>query len=348
MTTYLLDLNPDELAAFLAERGEPPYRARQISSWIYRRLARSFEEMTDLPLGLRSRLSEEAIIGRLQPVRDLRSSDAHTRKWLLALPDGARIETVLMGYEKRSTACISTQAGCGMECVFCATGRMGLQRNLSAGEIVEQVLYVARELDLLEGGPGLSNIVIMGMGEPFANYSNTMKAVRCLIDPSRYGMGARHITISTVGLIPGIRQFSKEGIQVNLAISLHAATDDLRDRLVPINQTYPLDKLMRGVRDYLDRTRRRVSFEWALIGGVNDTVEQARELVQLVRGLLCHINLIPLNPVEGYAHSASPQRAVSAFRDVLDRAGIPNTVRLRRGIDIQAGCGQLFARSEIG
>jgi 23S rRNA (adenine2503-C2)-methyltransferase len=340
---HLLDLTPSELEGLLTEWGEPAYRSKQITRWLYKGLARSFDEMTDLSTSLRARLSKETTLCNLVPIRELESSDRHTRKWLFALPDETRVETVLMSYEKRQTACISTQVGCGMGCVFCATGRMGLKRNLSAGEIIEQVTFVARELIFSEPGAQLTNVVIMGMGEPFANYVNTMTAIRCLISRDGFDMGARRITVSTVGLVPAIDKFGREGFQVNLSVSLHAATDDLRSRLVPVNGQYPLNELIRSVEDYIDRTHRRVTFEWALIKGVNDTVEEAKALVSLVRDLLCHVNLIPVNPVEGYPGQSPPRRAVEAFRSELEKAGIPSTVRLRRGIDIEAGCGQLFA-----
>ncbi len=340
---YLLDLTPSELEGLLTEWGEPAYRSKQVSRWLYKGLARSFDEMTDISSPLRARLSKETTLSNLVPIRELKSSDRYTRKWLFVLPDDTRVETVLMSYEKRRTACISTQVGCGMGCVFCATGRMGLTRNLSAGEIVEQVTFVARELISSGHGAPLTNVVFMGMGEPFANYVNTITAIRCLISPDSFDMGARRITVSTVGLVPAIDKFGREGFQVNLSVSLHAAIDDLRSRLMPVNDQYPLGELIRSVEDYIDKTNRRVTFEWALIKGVNDTVEEAKALVSLVRGLLCHVNLIPVNPVEGYPGQASPHRAVDAFRSELEKAGIPSTVRLRRGIDIEAGCGQLFA-----
>jgi 23S rRNA (adenine2503-C2)-methyltransferase len=273
-----------------------------------------------------------------------------------------------MDYERRRTTCISTQAGCAMDCSFCATGQGGFQRNLTSGEIVEQVLHLARELksevgsqksevrnresglrpltsDLRPSASDLTNVVLMGMGEPFANYGQVMAAVRRLNDPLGFNLGARRMTVSTVGLVPGIKKLAAEDIQINLAVSLHAATDDLRDRLVPINRHYPLDVLLRAVREYIERTHRRVSFEWALIEGVNDTPEQARALARLVKGMLCHVNLIPLNPTSDYAGAAPTRDRIAAFRAVLDSAGIPSTLRLRRGIDIQAGCGQLRQRA---
>jgi 23S rRNA (adenine2503-C2)-methyltransferase len=339
----LLDLSLDELENLLVAWGEPPYRARQVWSRLYHKLAASFDEMSELPKSLRQRMATESVIGRLSPIVEQRSSDKQTRKVLFALPDGAQVESVLMSYEHRRTTCISTQAGCGMGCSFCATGQGGLQRNLTSGEIIEQVLFFAREL--AKQDDALTNIVLMGMGEPFANYDQVMAAVRRLNDPQGFNFGARRMTVSTVGLVPGIKKLAGEDIQINLAVSLHAATDNLRGQLVPINRRYPLDVLMSAVREYIERTHRRVSFEWALIEGINDTPEQACVLAGLVKGMLCHVNLIPLNPTSGYPGAASTRERIAAFRAVLEAAGIPNTLRLRRGIDIQAGCGQLKAQA---
>jgi 23S rRNA (adenine2503-C2)-methyltransferase len=353
--TALLDLSFDELQGLIQSWGEPAFRAEQIWTWLYQGLAVSFDEMSNLPKGLRQRLAAEAVIGRLTPLAEQQSSDGQTRKLLFTLPDGAQIESVLMGYERRRTTCISTQAGCGMNCSFCATGQGGLQRNLTAGEIVEQVLFFARELRssgliprtaIRNPKSEISNIVLMGMGEPFANYDQFMRAVRRLNDPEGFNFGARRMTVSTVGLAPGIEKLAGEDMQINLAVSLHAATDELRSRLVPINTRYPLGVLIPAVRRYIAQTHRRVSFEWALIEGVNDTPEQARALAGLVKGMLCHVNMIPLNPTSGYPGATSTRERIAAFRTVLEVAGIPNTLRLRRGIDIQAGCGQL--RQRIG
>jgi 23S rRNA (adenine2503-C2)-methyltransferase len=324
--------------------GEPAYRAKQVWARLYQGLAASFDEMSELPKPLRQRLAQETVLGRLAPRVEQRSSDKQTRKVLFALPDGAQVEAVLMSYERRRTTCISTQAGCGMGCSFCATGQGGLQRNLTSGEIVEQVLFFARDLGSNLQSP-ISNIVLMGMGEPFANYDAVMAAVRRLNDLSGFNFGARRMTVSTVGLVPGIKKLAAENIQINLAVSLHAATDDLRSKLVPINKQYPLSALLPAVREYITQTHRRVSFEWALIEGVNDTPEQARALAQLAKGMLCHVNLIPLNPTTGYPGAASTRERIAAFRSVLESARIPNTLRMRRGIDIQAGCGQLKSQT---
>jgi 23S rRNA (adenine2503-C2)-methyltransferase len=244
-----------------------------------------------------------------------------------------------MRYEQRQTLCISTQAGCAMACPFCATGQLGFMRNLSAGEIVAQVLHFARQLD--REGKRVTNIVFMGMGEPLANYAETWQAIRRLNDPEGFNLGARHMTVSTVGLVPAIRRMSKEPEQVGLAVSLHAPTDELRNTIVPINRRYPLVMLMQAVRDYIATTHRRVTFEYALMDRLNDSGMHADQFAELVQGLLCHVNLIPLNPTPDSPWSGSPDERVYAFRDRLEAAGIPTTVRLRRGIDIAAGCGQL-------
>jgi 23S rRNA (adenine2503-C2)-methyltransferase len=296
--------------------------------------------MTNLPKTLRDQLAETAAIAPLTPVARLESTDGFTVKTLFALPDGEEIEAVLMGYDDgRRTLCISTQAGCAMDCPFCATGQMGFRRNLSAGEIMAQVLHYARLLG--EQAERVTNIVFMGMGEPLANYAATWEAVRRLNDPDGFGLGARHMTVSTVGLVPAMRRMSHEPEQVGLAVSIHAPTDEVRDRLVPINRRYPLKMLIQACHDYIETTHRRITFEYALMDGLNDSDEQAEQLARLIQGLRCHVNLIPLNPTPDSPYSGSPDERVYAFRDRLQAAGIPATVRLRRGIDIQAGCGQL-------
>jgi 23S rRNA (adenine2503-C2)-methyltransferase len=336
------DLSLPQLTQHLDAWGEPKYRAAQIWQAVYRDLAASPAEITTLPRPLREKLSAEFTFGSLTPKATAHSSDGQTRKILFGLPDGKSIEAVLMGYEKRRTTCISTQAGCAMGCVFCATGQMGLRRHLRAGEIVEQVLWFARELRAKDDR--LTNVVVMGMGEPFHNYDATMAAVDILTDPEGFNFGARRVTLSTVGLAPMIERFAEERRQVNLAVSLHAATDDLRSELLPINKKYPLAVLFDAVRKYYATTRRRVTFEWALIQGKNDAVEQARTLADLAQGLPCHVNVIPLNPTRDYAGRASTRERAAAFKAALESRGITCTIRVRRGIDINAGCGQLAVR----
>ena len=401
--TSLYDLTSDQLSRQLADWDQPAFRAKQIRRWLYQRLVTSIDEMTDLSKDLRARLKEHFVLGRLETAAERVSTDGWTRKWLLRLTDGSEIETVLMEYDGvRRTACISSQAGCAMNCSFCATGQMGFLRNLRSGEIIEQVLWVARALQKEEGGrmkdegvgkkaedrsqpsavsrpssvvrrpssvenpkseienpksERLSNLVFMGMGEPFANYNNVMEAIRRLVEAESdggFGLGARRITVSTVGIAPGIRKFAEEDLQVNLAISLHAASDDLRDPLVPINKRYPLKELSLAARDYIRKTNRRISFEWALIDGVNDSAEQAELLVKLIRSIydpkvegrnMIHVNMIPLNPTSGYQGRATGRVQAHKFSETLAAAGIPNTIRVRRGIDIHAGCGQLKAEA---
>ncbi len=339
----IYDYSFNELAALLSVWDVAAYRVRQVWEWLYQHKVTTFDAMTNLPKTLRARLDAEFTLTTLQPVTELHSSDGQTVKRLWRLADGQVIESVLMTYDDdRRTACISTQAGCAMGCVFCATGQMGFARHLTTGEIVEQVLVFARELEA--NGERLSNVVLMGMGEPLHNYDATLEAIRRLNDESGLNIGQRHITLSTVGLVPQIRRFAEEGLQVGLAISLHAATDQERDQLLPVNKRWPLSELMAAARDYVAQTGRRITFEWALIAGENDTIEQAEKLGRLLRDLKCHVNLIPLNPTEGYSGQPSDPVRVAAFQAVLRQYRVGSTVRVRRGIDIQAGCGQLKAK----
>jgi 23S rRNA (adenine2503-C2)-methyltransferase len=319
--------------------GEPSFRANQIWEGIYKHYLQSPDDFTNLPKSFRSKLKELVSFDALVPTVKLDSSDKQTRKTLFKLTDGNSIEAVLMRYDRRQTLCISTQAGCAMGCVFCATGQMGFKRHLTSGEIVAQVMYYARLL-AAEGLP-VTNIVIMGMGEPFHNYENTMAAIDRLNDPKGYNFGARRFTISTSGLVPAIRRFADEKRQVNLAISLHASEDKLRSSMMPVNKRYNIDELLEACRYYLSLTSRRITFEWALIDGVNDTPEEARRLAQKLKGMLCHVNAIPLNPTYGFTGKATSAEKAQQFKSILDQAGIPCTIRIRRGIDIQAGCGQL-------
>lgn len=344
----LYDLSLPELTALLAEWGQPAYRARQVWEWLYRHYAGTFDEMSTLPGALRERLASETTLTIGEIALSRNSSDGQTRKVLFQLPDGQYIETVLMRYEKRRTLCISTQAGCAMGCVFCATGQMGFMRHLSVAEIVGQVMYFARELAAED--QHVTNIVMMGMGEPLHNYDNTLATVDRLTDATGFNLGARKITISTVGLIPAIRRYADEQRQTPLAVSLHAATDEERGRLLPVNRRWPLAELMEACRYYVAKTGRRMTFEWALIAGENDTAEQAHKLGELLQGMLGHVNLIPLNPTAGYGGTPSSPERVARFQEILTEYGVTSTVRVRRGIDIQAGCGQLRDRhlADIG
>jgi 23S rRNA (adenine2503-C2)-methyltransferase len=354
MTRQLIyDLDLPALTELLAGWGQPAYRAKQTWQGLYQNLWNRPDEFSNLPKTLREKLAAELDFDVLTPTLKLDSSDGQTRKTLFKLPDGRQVEAVLMRYDpdtyegrSRRTLCISTQVGCAMGCTFCATGQMGFSRHLSSGEIVAQVMYYARMLR--EKGEAVTNVVLMGMGEPFHNYDNTMAAIDRLNDPQGYNFGARRFTISTSGLVPAIRRFANEKRQVNLAVSLHAADDTLRDSMMPVNKRYKIEELIEACRDYVDATGRRITFEWALIHGVNDTPEVARRLANLLKGMLCHVNAIPLNPTTGYTGKATTRERAEAFRQVLEQNGIPCTVRVRRGIDIQAGCGQLASRAEPG
>ncbi|MGI9023196.1 MAG: 23S rRNA (adenine(2503)-C(2))-methyltransferase RlmN [Acidimicrobiales bacterium] len=325
-----LDLAPDDLATLLA--GEPPYRAGQV----WRALHQGLQplEMTDLPGALRRRMAAE-----LPPGLDLAatsvSEGGDTVKWAWSLPGGVAVETVLMHYPGRATVCVSTQAGCAMACSFCATGQAGFKRHLSAGEIVEQVVR-ARRAALPRR---LSNVVFMGMGEPLANYGALWPAVERIHD--ELGLSARHLTVSTVGLVPGILRLAGEDLPVNLAVSLHAANDELRNTMIPVNRRWPLPVLMDACRTWRQAKGRRLSFEWALIEGVNDRATDAEELAALAVPLAAHVNLIPLNPTPGYLTRGTPAAGVRGFRDRLRALGVNATVRRNRGTDIDAACGQL-------
>ena len=342
--TLIYDLDLPELSITLQDWGEPKFRAKQIWQGLYQSLWSSPDEFSNLPKSLRQKLGDEFAFSHLKPVTSLNSTDGETTKTLFHLPDGRPIETVRMLYNRRRTLCISTQSGCAMGCVFCATGQMGYLRHLSSGEIIEQVLYFARNLALQ--GDKVSNVVIMGMGEPFHNYEATLAAIDQLNHPEGMNLGARRFTISTVGLIPAIDRFANEKRQTNLAISLHAADDELRSSMLPINKRYPIADLMASVRNYTELTHRRVTFEWALIREVNDTPEQAHKLAALIKGMLAHVNVIPLNPTDGFKGQATTPERAKIFQSILENAGIPCSIRIRRGIDIQAGCGQLAQKSE--
>ena len=341
----IYDLDLEEIEQLMLEWGEPTYRATQIWKGLYQHLWSEPQQFTTLPLELRARLEEHFSFSHLKPLSIVHSSDQETLKTLFELPDGQAVEAVRMRYVKRRTLCISTQAGCAMGCVFCATGQMGFRRNLTSGEIIEQVLYYARLLE--ERGERVTNIVVMGMGEPFHNYGPTLEALDRLNHPEGFNLGARRVTISTVGLVPMIRRFAQEGKQYNLAVSLHAVDDELRSSMLPINRKYPVDVLLDACLDYVKQTNRRITFEWALIRDVNDSPEQARELGLRLQpfiqngSALTHVNVIPLNPTQGYEGEATTEERALAFQAELERLGIPCTIRLRRGIDIQAGCGQL-------
>ncbi|MFZ4518831.1 MAG: 23S rRNA (adenine(2503)-C(2))-methyltransferase RlmN [Microthrixaceae bacterium] len=335
MTTRY-DPDRTDLGELLA--GEPAYRVDQLWDGLYRQ-GRPLAELTTLPGALRVRLADELPTALTEVTRTVTDA-GDTTKWLWELPGGARVETVLMHYDERSTVCVSTQAGCAMACGFCATGQAGFERQLTVGEIVEQVIEARRAA----GARRVSNVVFMGMGEPLANFDAVWAAVHRLHDD--VGIGARHLTLSTVGIVPGIRRLAGEDLPVNLAVSLHAADDELRDELVPINRRYPLAELADACETYVEATHRRLSFEWAMIEGVNDRFEDADRLAALARRLRAHVNLIPLNSTPGYPVRGSSRNRVHAFRDRLTAAGVNVTVRDTRGSDIDAACGQLRAGHE--
>ena len=333
-----------DIRAWLGERGVAAYRSTQIQSGFFRRLAPSFATLTDLPSSLRQELAGLATISQLAVEREIADQESRTTKTLFRLSDGALVESVLMSYEdeagsRRHTVCLSSQVGCPLACTFCATGLMGWARDLTAAEMVEQILYFARTLQAR--GDRVTNIVYMGMGEPFLNYDAVWKSVQVLCEKSGFGLGARHITISTSGVVPGIRRFTEQGSQVGLAVSLHAADDALRNLLVPLNRRYPVRELIGACHDYVVATHRRVSFEYTMLAGVNDSLDRADSLARLLHGLLCHVNLIPWNRVGGLPYLPSSGPAIVAFRDRLAGYGLPITIRDTRGSRISAACGQL-------
>jgi 23S rRNA (adenine2503-C2)-methyltransferase len=335
------DLDLTALQQHLAEWGEPAYRARQVYAWLWSRGA-GFEDMTNVPKRLRSRLAE-GFSSEIDVVTEREADGGATRKALLKFGGRHLVEAVLMGYPDRVTVCVSSQAGCAMGCGFCATGQMGLKANLGAGEIAAQVVWAVRASSRLPSWTPqrVTNVVFMGMGEPLANYRATRDAVSRMLDPAGMNLGARHVTVSTVGVVPGIRRLGNDHPQVGLAVSLHAAEDELRDRLVPVNRLWPLRELESAVTWWRDRTGRRPSIEWAMIGGVNDSDRQASLLAPIARRLKAHVNLIPLNPTPGWPAKPSAPQRMAGFVWTLRDAGVNVTVRDTRGREIDAACGQL-------
>lgn len=337
----LAGMRPEEIAA---EIGVKAFQARQIFQWIHGKQAAQFEEMTNLSLGLRSRLAKEYVVHSLECVNTSASENGSTMKMLFRMHDGETVESVLIREKKRTTLCLSTQAGCPLKCSFCATGLSGFSRNLFVSEIVGQALSLLREENLEGRTP---NIVFMGMGEPFRNYDATVSAIRLLMHSEGLGIGARRITVSTVGEVEGIKRFAEEDWQVRLSVSLHAARDELRRELVPLNRRHNLEALMDAVRDYFEATGRHVTFEWTLIAGVNDTSRDVAELSGMLRGLQSSVNLIPYNPVEGLDYEAPSRRSCERFARELHAKGINTTLRAEKGRDINAACGQLRRAREI-
>ena len=359
----LLDLSRSELEREVVEvLGQSRFRAKQIWQAMHRECISDFESVTTLPKALRGELANRYTADPLSTVMHLKSADGSTDKALFKLNDGELVETVLMRYtadghrKARKTVCVSTQAGCALGCTFCATGQQGFRRQLTTGEIVAQITFmqrVAMEEDQseVESGErergsvqGVTNVVFMGMGEPLANYDNTMAAIRAINDPNGLAVGARHITLSTVGLVPQILRLSREELQINLAVSLHAPDDATRSQTMPINRRYPLSVLLDACRRYVAMTDRRIFFEYVLLKGQNDSAGHARKLGGLLEGMLCHVNLIPVNPTSEGPYERTSRKDAETFQKMLRRYGVASTVRMEKGIDIDAGCGQLRAR----
>ncbi len=334
----LSDLTPEEIAQALNVK---PFQGKQLFRWVHGKRVFDFGAMTDLSKALRTQLSDTATAHRLQLADVSHSERLGTKKVLLRLEDGEAVESVLLRDEDRLTLCISTQVGCAVKCSFCATGMSGYARNLSPGEIVEQALFLLKDEELGERTP---NVVLMGMGEPFRNYDATIKAIRLMQHADGLGIGARKVTVSTAGDVPGILKFANEGWQVRLSVSLHAANDELRNVLVPLNRRYPLAKLMDAVHTYAATVGRQVTFEWTLLRDVNDRPQDVEEIVRLTQGLKVFLNLIPYNPVQDLGYQAPNRRTCEAMRDALIEKGIKATLRVERGQDIDAACGQLRRR----
>ncbi len=338
----LSGLSLAELEKFIEEMGLPKYRAAQIHTWIYAKLVTSFDEMTNLGAALRDRLKQEAKIGLLD-IAHLQVSRDETRKYLFKLPDGKIVESVLMSFNDRTTltACVSSQVGCAVGCTFCATGYLGFKRNLTAQEIVDQIMAIERE-----SGKRISNIVYMGQGEPLLNTEEVIKSIHTMIES--VGIGARHITVSTSGIIPGIERLREEDLPICLALSLHAPDSKTREEIVPITKTYPLGALMESLKNYTDSTGRRVTIEYVLLAGVTDKPEQAKALAEMVRDIHCMINLIPFNPTANdlgeMLYERPTREAQLRFKQLAERTGKTVTIRLERGTDIDAACGQLHNR----
>ena len=363
MLPSILELSRQSLTDSILEMGEKKFRSDQLWRSIYHDVSKSFEEMSTLSKLFRNSLGEKYSISSLTEVMALTSSDRTTSKSLYRLCDGELIETVMMRYESdghrrnRKTACISTQAGCALGCTFCATGQQGFRRNLTVGEIVAQVIEmqrvaIAEDQAQIDGGQrtkgevqGVTNVVFMGMGEPLANYKNTMSAIRVLNDGQGLNIGARHITVSTVGLIPEILKLADEDLQINLAISLHAPDNVTRSQTMPVNKRYPVEELISACHKYADKTKRRIFFEYVLLKEQNDSIEQAQKLGRLLNGLHCHVNLIPVNPTTEGPFERTDLISAKSFQGGLKQYGIPSTIRMEKGIDINAGCGQLRERA---
>ncbi|HZW24916.1 MAG TPA: 23S rRNA (adenine(2503)-C(2))-methyltransferase RlmN [Gallionella sp.] len=341
MKQNLLDFDVQQLTTWFAEHGEKPFRARQVLRWIYKAGESDFDAMSDLAVSLREKLKQIACVEAPKVMREELSDDG-TRKWLLDMGTGNAVETVYIPEETRGTLCVSTQAGCALDCAFCSTGKQGFNRNLSVAEIIGQLWWANRQVGKdAEGNWQISNVVLMGMGEPLLNFDNTVSALRLMLDDHAYGLSRRRVTVSTSGIVPAMDRLRDE-CPVALAVSLHAPNDRLRDELVPINQKYPLKELMAACKRYLEKAPRDfITFEYVMLAGVNDRDHDARELVMLVRDVPCKFNLIPFNPFPQSPYRRSDMETVKRFRDILMQADIVTTIRKVRGDDIAAACGQL-------
>ena len=347
VTLNLLDLDRQGLEDYFSELGEKSFRASQVVQWIHQKGVTDFQQMSNLSQALRDHLQNHAVIRMPEVVYDATSTDG-TRKWLLQLDDGNRIETVYIPEDDRGTLCVSSQVGCALDCSFCSTGRRGFNRNLSTAEIISQVLLATRLIDE-EKKPGrkVTNVVLMGMGEPLLNFDNVVRAVRIMMDDFAYGLSKRRVTVSTAGVVPAMDRLG-DILDMRLAVSLHASDDELRNSLVPLNNKYPLRELMAACRRFIDKqnTRSRITFEYVLLDGVNDSDQHAHQLIKLVKGIPTLMNLIPFNPFTGSGYKTSPLKRVARFNKILADAGITTVVRRTRGEDIDAACGQLVGRIE--
>jgi 23S rRNA (adenine2503-C2)-methyltransferase len=337
----IYSLQLEDLKTWLQENGEKPFRAEQIFDWLYKKRIATYEEMSNLSKALRDKLENSFSLTTLKTIIQQTSSDG-TIKFLFELHDGYSIETVLMRHEYGNSVCVTTQVGCRIGCTFCASTLGGLKRHLESGEIVAQVVKCQQALD--ETNERVSSVVIMGIGEPFDNYEQMLKFLKTINHDKGLNIGARHITVSTSGIVPKIYQFADENTQINFAISLHAPNTEIRTRLMPINRAYSLPELMKAVRYYIDKTGRRVSFEYGLFGGVNDQVEHAEELANLLKGIKCHVNLIPVNYVPERNYVRTPRNQIFEFEKTLKKHGVNVTIRREHGHDIDAACGQLRAK----
>jgi 23S rRNA (adenine2503-C2)-methyltransferase len=336
MPTNIKDISLHELHAWVAKLDQPDYRAIQLAKWLYQKLAADFNQMSDLPLEFRQKLKEQFVITWHQVLQKQVSKDGAV-KYLWKLADGETVESVLIPSQNRFTICVSTQVGCKLGCKFCASGVAGFRRHLNCGEILDQILAARKD----QPNRRITHLVFMGMGEPMDNYNNVLAAVRWMNSSAGLNIGARKITISTSGIIPGIQKLAKEGIQVELSVSLHAGNSEVRNRLMPINRKYPIEQLISACRDYIQRTNRQITFEYTLISGVNDRVEDANDLAKLLKRMKCQVNLIPLNPIREFPHEPPTVEVAKQFRKRLQSLGVDATIRKTMGRDIDGACGQL-------